>query len=181
MKKLLAAALIAIIFVAVAALVKIPLGGGVSASAASQSQYGGKPVPDGLPKGDAVFGGGHFTFVTPRSFSLTAAGGTGTLQYGLFTIRAEITCLNVAGNAAVAGGIIRESAETSFVGDPVKMYFVDNGPPVNQAVGGDTVSPIFIFGPGDDAGGLPKVCPAVDATQATVALDAGDIVVHAKR
>jgi hypothetical protein len=179
MKKLLAAALIAIVVVAAAALVKIPLGGGASASAASQ--YAGKPVPDGLPKGDAVFGGGHFTFISPRSFSLTATDGTGTLQYGVATIRAEITCLNVAGNAGVVGGIIRNSAEASLVGDPVSMYFVDNGPPVSQAVGGDTVSPIFIFGPGDDAGGLPKVCPAVDATQATVALDAGDILVNAKR
>jgi len=137
-------------------------------------------LPDGLPKGDTVFGGGHFTFVTGRSFSLSASNGAGTLQYGVATIRAEITCLNVAGNAAVVGGVIRDAADASLVGDPVRMYFVDNGPPVGQDVGGDTVSPIQIFAPGENAGGLPKTCPVVDPTQATLALDAGDVLVHGK-
>jgi hypothetical protein len=145
---------------------------------AAAMQYGASA---GLPKGDAVFGGGHFTFISGRSFSVTAAGNTGTLQYGVGTTRAEITCLNVVGNAAVVGGIIRESVNTADIGDLVFMYFVDNGPPVGPAVGGDMVSPLNIVAPGGSAaGGLPKVCPAVDATQATLLLDAGDVFVHAK-
>src|SRR5438128_2341829 len=103
--------------------------------------------PDGLPRHDSVFGGGHFAFGTGRSFSLTASEGTGTLNYGVARIRAEITCLTVTGNTAVVGGVIRDSTDESFVGDPVLMYFVDNGPPNRTDVGGDTVSPLNVFGP----------------------------------
>ena len=134
--------------------------------------------PDGLPKNTSVFGGGHFVFNTGRNFSLTASKGVGTLQYGVARIRAEVTCLNVSGNAAAVGGIIRDSIEPSIVGDLWYMHLVDNGPPVGQATGGDTVSPIMILEPSADPGGLPKSCPAPDPSQAVYALDAGDILVH---
>lgn len=143
--------------------------GGIAYSATS---------PNGLPRGDAVFGGGSFTFFAGHHFSLTASGGTGTLQYGRF--RLEVTCMQVAGNAAVVGGILRETPDGSGTGGLAFMHFVDNGPSSGPTVGGDTVSPLNLVGPGEDGGGLPKVCPPVDATQAAYALEAGDILVNAK-
>lgn len=141
-------------------------------------------TPDGLPKHDAVFGGGKFDFPSGgvRNFSLTSRRdgerGEGTLQYQQFRI--EVTCVRIDGNAAVIGGILRSSPDGSNLGAPASMYLVDNGSPVGQNVGGDMVSPVQLFGPGEDAGALPTTCPAVDASQATQLLYAGDVTVHAK-
>jgi hypothetical protein len=140
-------------------------------------------TPDGLPKHDAVFGGGKFDFPTGgvRNFGLTARRdgerGAGTLQYQNFRI--EVTCVRIDGNAAVIGGIVRDAPDGSFRGAPASMHLVDNGSPVGQNVGGDMVSTVNVFGPSEDAGALPNTCPTVDAAQATQPLYAGDVTVHA--
>jgi len=140
-------------------------------------------APTGLPNHDAIFGGGKFDFpgtTLVRNFSLTARRdgerGEGTLQYQRFTV--EVTCVRIDGNAGVIGGILR-SSPGGMVGGPAAMYFVDNGEPVGAAVGGDAVSALILIGPGEDPGGLPSSCPAVDRSQATQPLYAGDVVVHA--
>jgi len=116
-----------------------------------------------------------------RSFSVSATNGSGTLVYGIGQIVAQITCVNISGTTAVVGGTIVSVADASNVGNLMEMYFVDNGSPSGSSVGGDQVSPIEIGAPGG-FGGLPKTCPAADASQAAAldSLDAGDIVVHAK-
>lgn len=144
-------------------------------------------APSGLPRQDVVFGGGKFDFPDPaapirvRNFGLTARRdgkrGEGTLQYLRFLV--EVTCVRIDGNAAVIGGIERSFAGQAVDPVPAAMYLVDNGPPVGDNVGGDTVSPLMLFGPDEDHGGLPKTCPAADASQATQLLYAGDITVHA--
>jgi hypothetical protein len=141
--------------------------------------YSAQP-PTGLPKRDAIFGGGQFPFISggTRNVSLTAADDEGTLQYSTASIRVEITCSRVAGNVAVLGGVVRSATDASAVGLIATMYLLDNGPPEGEAVGGDTVSPLLVSDPDEDVGGLPKVCPAIDSSQATQPLTAGDIVVH---
>jgi hypothetical protein len=141
-------------------------------------------TPDGLPNHDVVFGGGKFDFpgtTLVRNFGVTARRdgerGEGTLQYQRF--RVEITCVRIDGNAAVIGGILRASPDGAGLGIPASMYFVDNGPAVGQNVGGDMVSALDLFGPGENAGALPGTCPAADPSLATQPLYSGDIVVHA--
>ena len=136
-------------------------------------------TPSGFPNANTVFGGGHFVAfgVAGHNFSVTASGGTGTLVYSTDQIVAQITCLNVAGNVAVAAGVIVSTADGSNVGDPVTMYFEDNGQPSGTSVGGDAVSPIII-----GSGAAPKTCPAANLGDAPEmdAVDAGDIAVHAR-
>ena len=151
----------------------------VAALSAAGIAYSGA-TPTGLPKNDAVFGGGQFPFPTGgvRNFSLTAAGAEGTLQYSTARIRVGITCSRIVGNTAVVGGIIRDSTAASLIGLVAKMYLVDNGPPTGAGVGGDAVSPLEVFAADEDTGGLPKLCPAFDASQATQTVTEGDVSVH---
>jgi hypothetical protein len=154
----------------------------VTALSAAGVAYSAKPM-SGFAKADTVFGGGHFKLagIADHNFSVTATNGNGTLVYSQNDIVAQISCVNISGNTAVVGGTIMSAADTSIVGQAFDMYFVDNGNPSGSSVGGDEVSPVtrgFPTGPG----GLPKTCPAADISDAPEmdALDAGDIVVHAK-
>ena len=153
----------------------------VAVLGAAAAAYAGSSTPTGLPSGNAVFGGGHFAFYntgTDRDFSLSATKGTsgskavGTLIYSQGETIVQVTCLNISGNEAVVGGIVRSSS-TETLGTFDYMMFTDNSMPGSGGTP-DAVSGLGLTG---QQGKQP--CPAFDPTVTTNPLTGGDVLVHA--
>lgn len=141
---------------------------------------------------------GTFCFGFERRFSFSAQQlGFGGRANGFYThertnpsggnrFTARVTCLNVAGNAAVFGGVVtaglpQPNGEPS-VGEPFVVWVVDNG---NASDGDppDLISP-FAFFPDDDPDrhlvptALPNVCPQpTPSLYGYLPLTSGNIVV----
>jgi hypothetical protein len=134
----------------------------------------------GLPSGNAVFGGGHFLFfdTSDRDFSLSATKGLtgtaakGTLIYSSGQTIVQITCMNISGNDAVVGGIVRSST-TEMVGTFDYIMLEDNSLPGSGGTP-DAFSGLWVT---SLKGKQP--CPAFDASQPFFALTGGDVLVHA--
>jgi hypothetical protein len=124
-------------------------------------------VLNGGPAQIRVYGGGAVATPTPnpRTISLEAnanpggLGAWGVLRYQGF--RGEVTCLTLAGDSALVGGLIREGP-ANFVGGDFLYAVTDNGPP---ASGADTAGFIDVFPeldtppyPGLPAN-FPQACP----------------------
>lgn len=199
MKRAFVAALTAVGLVAVLGLV----GSGIAGSSISsaQSQYG-SPGHAGGPAQDLLYGGGQYGgtttdgptpfFVSLREFSIDAhanpvgGGAYGTVAIGNpsngnLTLGGEVTCLEVDGNSAVAGGYVRESATPTTIGLAFFVYFKDFGRAGSGTLDRGTAT--FLDLP--DSPGLPKgfpnECVPVDNNAfgfGYVPFTAGDVVVH---
>jgi hypothetical protein len=163
-------------------IVAVMAGAGMALSATS----GG-----GMPGGPAIWGGGHATPLGDRDFSIAANHGRGTFLYGVYglgtpVVGGNVTCLNVSGNYAVIGGIIREAHYApDFIGTPFLWYAVDNGGPSSSTRDQISASYLGWVSKADlAAAGLPKgfphVCPSAIAPSdiPLVDLTAGDLVVQ---
>jgi hypothetical protein len=117
-----------------AATVAVALAGGVAFGAG------------GSPKADFVVGGGEISGCISLDpcplpnvpFAVDAySNKKGTNAHGTYTQvgaieRGQVTCVNVDGNTASVGGIIKKSSlPLVHPGEHFVIYFVDNGPPVN--------------------------------------------------
>ena len=140
-----------------------------------------------------VVSGTTFCLTQGREFSFSAKQrGFGERATGFYTqrnllnpgpgIRGEVTCLNVLGEFAVFGGIVRQSASTSLIGLPFVVYVVDNGPPGSSPP--DLISPLGTFPQNDPDRPLlpeafPNICPPpFPSLYGYFAVDTGDIVVE---
>ena len=115
--------------------------------------------------------GTAFCLTQGREFSFSAKQrGFGERATGFYTqrnavnpgpgIRGEVTCLNVLGEFAVFGGIIRESVSSTLIGLPFVVYVVDNGPPGSSPR--DLISPLGVFPQADpDLALLPQAFPNI--------------------
>lgn len=154
-----------------------------------------------------VYGGGSFgpacvttpfSFCLPnsRSFAIDAhveghgsGAAYGTWEYGPargpWHIRGDITCVQVVGDTAIAGGWVTESERPELVGLAFAAYVRDNG---TQASGTPDQASIGWFGTNDGAAGdfppsFPQTCPASgafeDGSAPPVWFDvSGDVVVQ---
>ncbi len=94
------------------------------------------------------------------------ARGRFTLTQGALTVEGEISCLNVAGNAALAGGTIVSSNDPFWVvGRGFYQLTIDNGSPGTS----DASQTFFLLAP-------PAACPAPGAGGFT--LTSGNYTVH---
>jgi hypothetical protein len=172
-----------------AAIVALIAGVGIAYATTSNS---------GLPGGNAVWGGGHFDVYlegegqAPRDFSIVATPAGGEFLYGINglptpALGGDVTCINVSGNHAAIGGILREAYYLpDYVGYPFIWYVTDNGKLGSGSL--DQVSAGFVVTKSDIAdrwGGLtrsfPYVCPPFSAMSSDVSmfdLTGGDIVVQ---
>jgi len=97
-------------------------------------------IVGGGPAQIRIYGGGSAaTPLGPRTFSIEAnANADGLGAWGSFHfsggggIRAEITCLTVAGNSALVGGFIQQGP-ANLVGGDFLYAVTDNGPPGSDA------------------------------------------------
>jgi len=199
MKRAMAAVLTVVGLSAVLALVGAGLAGPSASSA--QYQYGGAGHAGG-PAQDNVYGGGRYGaattngsrpfFVSLREFSIDAhanpvgGGAYGTVAIGNpnngnLTLEGEITCLEVEGNAAVAGGYVRENVNPDFIGFAFFVYFQDFGRAGSGTLDRGTATFLDRLDSPDLPKGFPKKCAPVDNDAfglGFVPFVAGDVVVH---
>lgn len=200
MKRAFAIALTGVGLAAVLGLLAGTGSAGQSASSAQYTQYNA-PGHAGGPAQDWLYGGGRYGgattdgpapfFVSLREFSIDArANPTGGGAYGTFaqgnpnngnlTVGGEVTCLEVDGNSAVAGGFIREGLP-GLIGGVFFVYFKSFG----RAGSGTLDRGSATFNDLADSPNLPKgfprECPPVDNNAfglGYVPLTAGDVVIH---
>ena len=120
--------------------------------------------------------GTQFCFTRGRSFAFEAmARGGGPIVRGLGAratgfyahssvgltpvLRGDVTCLNVVGNTAVFGGVLRRIANETGPRIPFVVYVVDNGE-ANEGDPPDLISPLSVFPENDpDRPLLPEAFP----------------------
>jgi len=139
--------------------------------------------------GPGTFSSGGLTFANPRDFSVdarkTSAGVNGHVDYGVnagvLLLDVDVTCLDVRGNTAAIGGIVRKSGDAEVVGDGFVMFLADNGPPTSAARDRSSAAFIDPLSAPEWPSGFPRVCPAANGPfNAPGYLDvhSGDIVVQ---
>lgn len=199
MKRALIAAVTGMGLIGVLGLVGTGFAGGLASSAASQY---GAPAHAGGPAQDFVYGGGQYGgattdgplpfFVSLREFSIdahsnpTGGGAYGTVAIGnpatgVLNSIGELTCLDVDGNSAVAGGYIRENVNPANVGFAFFVFFKDIGRAGTGTL--DRGSATFFDRPDspDLPRGFPRECPPADNNAfglGYVPFTAGNVVIH---
>ena len=201
MKRAFAIALAGVGLVAVVGLLAGTGFAGLSASSAQYTQYNA-PGHAGGPAQDMLYGGGRYGgattdgtapfFVSLREFSIDAhsnpvgGGAYGTFAQGnpnngnLF-LGGEVTCLEVDGNSAVAGGYVRESIDPNFVGNVFFVYFKNFGRAGSGTLDRGTATFQELANSPNLPSGFPRECTPVDNNAfglGYVPFTAGDVVIH---
>jgi hypothetical protein len=200
MKRAFAIALTGVGLAAVVGLLASTGFAGLSAASAQYTQYNAPAHASG-PAQDWLYGGGRYGgattdgpvpfFVPLREFSIDAhANPTGSGAYGSLaignpnngnlTLGGEVTCLEVAGNSAVAGGFVRDGLPAN-VGLVFFVYFESFGQAGSGTLDRSTAN--FLEQPDSPnlPKGFPKECTPVDNNAfglGYVPFTAGDVVIH---